>query len=173
MEKKLITPGPEYQPKKFKTSWQFAVDHKQLILPQMQYLVDMIQTHGFKKIYNLSNFSLWNRHQTNSAPPYDLILITHTDWIKLSDLLQQIVLSAVDLDNNGMILLSVNKYLLLPEDRPEQNLNDNYDIAIKEFVERWFEIVDHRYNPDSHTGNVGNFVVPDNQFLLKCKKDPF
>lgn len=172
MEKKLIVPGPDCQPKKFKTSWQFAVDHNKVTLPQIQYLVDVIKTHDFKKIYNFSKFARWQNYDTDSKPPYDLILVTHSDWAKLSDLLAQIDLLQADLNNNGMFLLCVNRYLLLPEDHVHQHLNANYDIAIKEFIEYKFEIVEHRHNPDNYTGNVGNFVIPDNQFLLKCKKNP-
>jgi hypothetical protein len=148
-----------------KTSWEFAVGQQGLILPQTQHLEQLIEAHNFKNIYNLLAFQHWKKYQTTTTEPFDLVLYAHTDWSSLSSIVETLK----QLDYSGMIFLAINKYLILPEQQVYPNFNVDYDVAIGEFIDHWFDIIDYQYNPGSQYGNVGNFVIPDNRFLLRCK----
>ena len=51
-------------------------------------------------------------------------------------------------------------------------LSDDYDTAIEESLKYFLKdrkIIDYQYHKHEN-GNVGNFVIPDNRFLISCKK---
>lgn len=146
------------------TSWQLAVKTNTITLDQHKHLNEIIDLYQPVRIVNYNNFDQWNRYATTESNSCDLLLYAHTTWSTLNDIVD-------DLKNfnTNLIFLAVNKYLLLP-DLVDNSLPEDYNQAIKTKLTELlvdYTIIDYQYHVEEN-GNVGNFVVPDNRFLLAC-----
>ena len=164
MQIKLVT---DYKSPNFKTVWQHQTQCQGLVLKQQQHL-DKIVAEFPDQILNATNFEPWAKYQTGHCGPWNLILYAHHMWQTLTDICNHINQLSQDLVPSGCVFLAVNKYLLLA-DRPNTALPDDYNLAILELVQQNVNLtmIDYQYQP-VESGNIGNFVIPDNRFLL-CK----
>jgi hypothetical protein len=140
-----------------KTSWQLST----LPLDQNLNLEQLIEQYNVQSI-QVINFDRWKCYARGQAP-WDLTLLAYTNWINLKQ-----IAADVDQQHSELVFVAVNKYLLFSE--PDSTVDSDYDIAIQQVLTRCllnYKIVDYQYHYNER-GDVGNFVVPDNQFL--CKK---
>ena len=140
-----------------KTSWQLST----LPLDQNLHLEQLIKQYKVQSIH-VVDFDRWNGYTSGQAP-WDLTLLAYTNWINLKQ-----IAANIDQQHSELVFAAVNKYMLLPE--PDSTVDSDYDIAIQQVLTRClrnYKIVDYQYHYKER-GDVGNFVVPNNQFL--CKK---
>jgi hypothetical protein len=148
----------------------FAISHQTTgkALTQDVHLVNVIKKYSPSTICNFTDFDRWRCYH-QGAEPWDLILFSHTEWRKISDICKQINSLYQQLSGHGLIFLAINKYLLLPE--MFNDMPDNYNQSIIKVVDTLvdkFTILDSQYQTNDQ-GNLGNFLSPDNRVLL-CKK---
>lgn len=141
-------------------------------IKQDQELIDLIKEHKFTKARGHGSVEYFNKFiefvQDQTVDFCIFIINEPFDF----DILCQEVNTVIQqhMNANGLIYLSVNKYLVNPRCYSEK-LNEDYDQAIKQFVEsrikasiqtHWPCGIDH--------GNKFNWVHPLTRFLLRVSK---
>jgi hypothetical protein len=141
-----------------KIPWQFKSEP----LTQDLYLESIIEKYQCRAIKNL-NLLRWDKYQQGSKP-WDLVMISFTDWSDMDH-----VVRLIDQQSSKLVLVNINKYMINPS--PGSSDVDDYNQAIIDVLGRGivnYEIIDHRFYAQER-GNVGNFIVPDNQILCSKK----
>lgn len=147
------------------TNWQAEDISSNLILNQDIHIQQVIADFSDSRICNYTKFPRWDRYCNIKTVPCDLALYAHTNWLRLSNLVKDI--ESIDCN---YIFIAINKYLILPEQFVYNQLVDDYDQAIYEFLKNHllnFKILDYQYHC-KEDGDIGNFISPDNRLL--CKK---
>jgi len=163
MQIKLIRQGDLKN--KTLSNWQLQYKNLKIKLEQDLHLDNVIKKYNFKKIYNSNNFIHWQKYNNSEKKDCELLLYAHYKWDKISDICKVLK------NEESYIFLGINKYLLLPDDNLF-NLSDEYDKSIEEALIYFLkdrEIISYQYH-QYERGNVGNFIIPDNIFLISCKK---
>ena len=148
------------------TRWQFNYVNSKIILDQNIHLDNIIEKHEFKKIHNYNNFINWQNYNNSEKENCEILLFAHSEWNTISNICKILE------NEESYIFLAINKYLLLPEKDITLNLSDNYDMSIEESLKYFLKnrnIIDYQYHKHEN-GDVGNFIIPDNRFLISCKK---
>ena len=144
------------------TSWQLKYLVKgETILDQNLHLKKIIAKYNFSKIHNNDNFVYWNKFHNSNRVDCDLFLYAHTKPMTLTEICEQFK------NVHSHIFLAINKYLLL-SDYNDSSLSDDYDYAILESLQKQLnnkKIIEHKWH-SFEQGNVGNFIIPDNRFLI-------
>lgn len=154
--------------KKNKTlsEWELQYANSKIILDQDIHLNNIIKKYGFKKIHNYNNFHNWQKYNNSEKENCEILLFAHIEWNVISSICKILE------NEESYIFLALNKYLLLPESDLTLNLSDDYDVSIEQSLKYFLKnriIMDYQYHKHEN-GNVGNFVIPDNRFLISCKK---
>lgn len=144
------------------TNWKHKVITGQVALPQIKHLERCIQSCG-EAVTLIEPFDLWAHYQNSDSG--QLKLYAHQDWKHIND-----IVDLIDQQHSKWVYVGINRYLLICD--PDPANNPDYDKAIFDYIARnlkRYKIVDYQYQQLNHTGNVGNFVSPDNRIL--CKKN--
>lgn len=156
---------------KILTTWELKVKAKTTVVDQIVQLEQFINKNNLASICNFTNFMPWNEYHTVDSLTAELILIAHSRWDSLANICQSILDISPRVSKKTFLYLAINKYLL-HDDIADNSLSDNYDHAIAEVVIKMlpmFDLMEYQYH-DLESGNVGNFIVPDNRFIL-CKNN--
>ena len=143
------------------TPWQLRVKTGKIRLPQLDHLEQCIESCG-TTVSLVEPFDLWQKYENSQQGA--MRLYAHQTWRHIDEI--------VDLINNqtsDWVYAAINRYLLTCE--PDANADPDYDQAIKNYFDQRltkYKVIDYQYQHNNHTGNVGNFVSPDNRLL--CQK---
>jgi hypothetical protein len=142
------------------TNWFHSVRTNQKVLPQLEHLQDCISNCG-EFVTLIEPFELWKPYENSTTG--QLRLYAQTDWKHIDE-----IVNIIDQQNSTWVYIAINRYLLTGE--PDATTNNDYDQAIVEYVNRHlknYTVIDYQYQQLNYTGNVGNFVSPDNRMLCK------
>jgi len=146
---------------KTKTNWELKVSAG-LKLEQLIHLENCIKTHQIKTVSAIELVEHWLPYVNSKHG--ELSLYAQTDWKHIDQ-----IVALVDQQSCKWVYVAVNKYLLYCDPDPERN--HNYDQAIVEYFQKFLKnyiVTDYQYQLLNYTGDIGNFVIPDNRLL--CKK---
>ena len=148
------------------TEWQLKYASSKIILDQNIHLNNIIEKYRFQKIHNYNNFVNWQKYNNCEKENCEILLFAQSEWNTISDICKILE------NEESYIFLAINKYLLLPEKNIKLTLSDDYDVSIEQSLKYFLKnriIMDYQYHKHEY-GDVGNFVIPDNRFLISCKK---
>lgn len=140
-------------------------------IKQDQDLIDLIQQHKFTKAKgkgNVEYFKQFIEFVQDQTVDFCIFIINEPFDFEL--LCQDVNDVIQHMSPNGLIYLSVNKYLVNPRCYSEK-LDEDYDQAIKQFVENRIKASIQTYWPCGiDNGNKFNWIHPLTRFLLKVNR---
>lgn len=131
----------------------------------------MIQEHGFTQARGYGDIEYFAPFiEFVNDGPVDFCVIIKNDAFDFTELCDN-VNSIIDqhMNPNGLIYLSLNKYLVKPRCYSPE-LSDDYDLAIEQFVGKNIKATIRTYKPCGlDHGNMFNWIHPLTRFLLEIR----
>jgi len=150
-----------------KTEWELKSAAGILKLKQLIHLEQCISKYQIKSVFAIDHFEHWKPYVNSEFG--QLGLYAQQNWQHIDS-----IVDLIDQQSSDWVYVAVNRYLL--NCNPNQERNQNYDLAIMEYFRKYlknYTVVDYQYQELNYTGNVGNFVVPDNRLLCKSIKSDY
>jgi hypothetical protein len=151
---------------------QLGFFHNDCCIKQDQELIDLIQQHKFVRAIAKGSVNYFNQFvEFVEDQPVDFCIFIINEPFDFDILCQEVnTVIQQHMNANGLIYLSVNKYLVDPRCYSDQ-LDEDYDQAIKQFVERRVNAAIKTYWPCGNDhGNKFNWLHPLTRFLLQVNK---
>lgn len=147
-------------------SW-FAPGH---IIRQDQDLIDTIVNGQYTQAVGYGSIDYFRNHiKFIDSGPSDFCIYIENKIFDFSQLIKHVnYVIKTQLNNNGLVYLSLNKYLAIPK-MYDSSLADDYDCAIEQFVTKNVNArVEKYYSCGNDGGNQFNWVHPLTRFYLRA-----
>jgi len=132
-------------------------------------LIDYIRFHNYTSALAQGDVDYFQKYINFVAHgPVDFYIYIINERFKWENLADNInLILEKDLVNNGVLYLSINKFLADPAS-VAYNLNDDYDLAIGEYIRKYTnaDIENYYYEPNDN-GQYFNFAHPLTRFYLR------
>jgi len=150
---------------------QLGFFDRSYVIKQDQELIDLIRLNTYKKALGVGDIGYFAQFiDFVDCGPVDFCMYIQLDPFDFDDLIDNInAIIKKDIVTNGLIYLSLNKYIALPRCY-DASLPDDYDQAIKEFITtRVNATVEKYFSCGQDQGNMFNGVHPLTRFYLRTK----
>ena len=155
-------------------SWreqQINVFNQEVSFKQDIELIDYIHCHNYTSALAHGDVDYFQNYiNFVDHGPVDFCIYIINEKFKWEDLANNInLILEKDLNNNGVLYLSINKFLAEPT-LIAYNLNDDYDLAIEEYIRKYINAdIENYYYNSIDNGQYFNFAHPLTRFYLRKK----